>query len=108
MSEGVSENRNSMSGRRFELAHLERVYTSAEMAKKVRRLRTGVRALPWEQCTGFVSTEYAYLYPPGIPLVVPGERISAEAVRMLLEYRRLGFEIEGLKKDGEIEVWPDE
>ena len=108
MSEGVSENRNCMSGRRFELPHLERVYTSAEMAKKVRRLRTGVRALPWEQCTGFVSTEYAYLYPPGIPLVVPGERISAEAVRMLLEYRRLGFEIEGLKKDGEIEVWADE
>ena len=105
---GVSENRNCMSGRRFELPHLERVYTSAEMAKKVRRLRTGVRALPWEQCTGFVSTEYAYLYPPGIPLVVPGERISAEAGRMLLEYRRLGFEIEGLKKDGEIEVWPDE
>ena len=105
---GVSENRNCISGRRFELPHLERVYTSAEMAKKVRRLRTGVRALPWEQCTGFVSTEYAYLYPPGIPLVVPGERISAEAGRMLLEYRRLGFEIEGLKKDGEIEVWPDE
>lgn len=105
---GVSKNRNCISGRRFELPHLERVYTSAEMAKKVRRLRTGVRALPWEQCTGFVSTEYAYLYPPGIPLVVPGERISAEAGRMLLEYRRLGFEIEGLKKDGEIEVWSDE
>ena len=104
----MSGNKNGVSGSRFELPHLERVYTSAEMAKKVRRLRTAVRALPWEQCTGFVSTEYAYLYPPGIPLVVPGERISAEAVKMLLEYRGLGFEIEGLKKDGEIEVWPDE
>lgn len=129
----VSRNGIRISGDRFELPRLERVYTSAEIADKVRRYsragrgsegsfmngaavvraeaaegRPAVKSLRWEQCAGYISTEYAYLYPPGIPLVVPGERLSPEIVEMLLEYRKIGFEIEGLKKDGEIEVWMNE
>ena len=91
---------------RFELPHLERVYTSAGLEAAVGNC--GIKSLSWQQSAGYISTEYAYLYPPGIPLVVPGERISVEAVELLLEYQKIGFEIEGLKKDGEIEVWIDE
>ena len=54
-----------------------------------------------------VSFEYAYLYPPGIPLIVPGERINREAVEILRRYREMGFAIEGLDKEGWIEVWKD-
>ena len=35
--------------------------------------------LPRAKAAGKISTEYIYAYPPGIPLVVPGERLS-EAV----------------------------
>ena len=48
--------------------------------------------------------EYAYLYPPGIPLIVPGERVSQEAADMLQWYYEMGFSIEGLKRDSYIEV----
>lgn len=60
--------------------------------------------LPWNQCIGCISVEYAYVYPPGIPLIVPGEVISREAARLLEEYRILEFSIEGPEKAGEIEV----
>lgn len=64
-----------------------------------------IEMLRWELCAGVVSTEYAYLYPPGIPLIVPGERISEEVIALLKEYKKMGFRIEGLKKDGYIEVY---
>ncbi len=36
------------------------------------------RMVPLESGIGAVSQEYVYAYPPGIPLLTPGERISAE------------------------------
>ena len=64
-----------------------------------------VRRLPWRDSVGYISTEYAYLYPPGSPLIVPGERVSQEAADMLQWYHNLRFAIEGLKEDQYIEVW---
>ena len=68
-------------------------------------LGSEVRRLPWKESVGHISTEYAYLYPPGSPLIVPGERVSQEAADMLQWYRNLRFAIEGLKEDQYIEVW---
>ena len=51
-----------------------------------------------------VSTEFAYLYPPGIPLIVPGERISEKIAEEMSEYEKMGFRIEGTKVKGKIEV----
>ena len=64
-----------------------------------------VRRLPWRDSVGYISTEYAYLYPPGSPLIVPGERVSQEAVDMLQWYHNLRFALEGLKEVQYIEVW---
>ena len=55
------------------------------------------------------NTEYfwtdSYLYPPGCPMIVPGERISRECIKRLAGYQKLGFKIEGLEKEGSIGVW---
>lgn len=51
--------------------------------------------------------EYAYLYPPGSPLIVPGERITKEAVEILHWYQEHDFSIEGLQAEDGIEVWID-
>lgn len=40
-------------------------------------------AVPLSAATGRVSAEAITPYPPGIPLVMPGERLSADAVRLL-------------------------
>ena len=56
---------------------------------------------------GYISLEYAYLYPPGSPLIVPGERIAQEAVEILCWYQEHDFSIEGLQSEDSIEVWID-
>lgn len=50
-----------------------------------------------EDCEGRVAAEFVYLYPPGIPYLAPGEMISHEMILKLIQYRRLGFEIQGMQ-----------
>lgn len=61
----------------------------------------------FEDSIGYISLEYAYLYPPGSPLIVPGERITKEAVEILHWYQEHDFSIEGLQSEDGIEVWID-
>lgn len=100
----------------FLLPRLKQVYTSAEMGQILKNGQSGVSEsylqenaalteyMSWDECEGFVSAEYAYIYPPGIPLIVPGEEISSEAVSLLCEYKKMGFSIEGPENEGKVEV----
>lgn len=45
---------------------------------------------------GRISKDYVYLYPPGVPLLVPGEVITIEFLTCIKEYRELGLVIKGL------------
>lgn len=49
------------------------------------------------KAAGRISAEYIYLYPPGIPLLVPGEMISQQLVSDLDELKRYGMLPEGLQ-----------
>lgn len=53
----------------------------------------------WEDAIGEISTEFAYLYPPGIPILVPGERITREGIEYLRIHQEMGFQIEGPEKE---------
>lgn len=46
-----------------------------------------------QQAAGGVSAEFVWAYPPGIPLLVPGERIDAAVLSVLAEMRRTGVRI---------------
>ncbi len=48
------------------------------------------------ESAGCVSAEFVYLYPPGIPLLVPGEQITQELLEEFSYYRKCGFELQGL------------
>ena len=65
-------------------------------------------SIAWEDSVGLISMEYAYLYPPGIPLIVPGEEVTWEVISYLEQYRKRGFSIEGLTEEGRIKVCSDE
>ena len=52
--------------------------------------------LPLLESQGEISGEFVYLYPPGIPLLVPGEKISLQFLRDMRRYKKLGFQLEGL------------
>lgn len=47
------------------------------------------------ECEGLVSAEMLYVYPPGIPLVVPGERITKDALSVIMKYKDMGYELHG-------------
>lgn len=47
------------------------------------------------ESAGLVSAEYIYLYPPGSPLIVPGERISGDLIKMVKEYQVRNYDVEG-------------
>lgn len=50
-----------------------------------------------EQSAGRISGEFVYLYPPGIPLLVPGERIPETIPEQLQTYRAAGLHVQGLQ-----------
>ncbi len=69
--------------------------------------RGSVKSLSWEATIGYISMEYAYLYPPGIPILAPGERVTKAAVEQLRWYREKDFSVEGIRNEGHLEVWID-
>ncbi|HUO39200.1 MAG TPA: aminotransferase class I/II-fold pyridoxal phosphate-dependent enzyme [Mycobacterium sp.] len=51
---------------------------------------SGVKNLPLSEATGRIAAEPLTPYPPGIPLVMPGERLSSDVIRLLQELRAMG------------------
>jgi len=46
--------------------------------------------VPLDQAVGRVAAEEVEVYPPGIPVILEGFRVSADAVRYLCEVRDMG------------------
>ena len=57
------------------------------------------REIPLEESAGHVCGAYIFLYPPGIPMLVPGERVTEEHIRALTNYERMGLNIQGIVSD---------
>jgi arginine decarboxylase len=53
------------------------------------------RALPVEECAGHVSAEMITPYPPGIPVLGPGEEISPEIVAYLQQASAISLKVHG-------------
>lgn len=98
----ISTERTEGAGVSFALPRTEQVYLSGK-AEDFRR-KNQTECCRFEEAEGRISLEYAYLYPPGIPLLVPGERISGEVISQLLGYQKQGFSIEGIREQGRLEV----
>ncbi|KIR02359.1 hypothetical protein P261_01174 [Lachnospiraceae bacterium TWA4] len=54
-------------------------------------------------CIGKKSKTYVYSYPPGIPIVIPGEKITKEAVNTVNQYMEAGIKVYGLTKEGDFQ-----
>lgn len=85
----------------FKLQMPEQIYTAYETEKEQEK---GTQYLPWDLAVGYISAEYAYLYPPGIPMLVPGEKISRQIADQIRLYKEMGFEIQGTENGEQIEV----
>lgn len=54
------------------------------------------KKLDWNEAKGTISAETAYIYPPGIPFLMPGEEILQEHLDVLNFYKEMGIQIKGI------------
>lgn len=54
-----------------------------------------VRALPIEEAIGKISAEVIACYPPGIPVIYPGEKLTGEIIDYLITMREAGAHFQG-------------
>ena len=53
---------------------------------------------------GMISYDYVYLYPPGSPIIVPGEVISDAIIRKIIQYMDMELNLIGITEDGDITI----
>lgn len=58
--------------------------------------------IPLKKAENQIAADYINLYPPGIPLLVPGERIIRKHLVLIEEYAEKGMHVQGVKDSS---VW---
>ncbi|GIP31750.1 aminotransferase class I/II-fold pyridoxal phosphate-dependent enzyme [Paenibacillus sp. J2TS4] len=51
--------------------------------------------VPFNESNGRVITEFIYVYPPGIPILMPGQLISQEIIVYILQHIEAGLPVKG-------------
>jgi arginine/lysine/ornithine decarboxylase len=53
-------------------------------------------SIPLEDSVGRIAKDIVTVYPPGVPLLVPGEEITAPVIDTLCRFRDSGATMDGL------------
>lgn len=69
---------------------------------KVEELKQQICSL--EEAVGKIAGTYLYLYPPGIPIIVPGEEITKELCEDIKVCQKAGLTVEGLASEERISI----
>jgi len=51
--------------------------------------------VPFKESAGRIIAEFIYVYPPGIPILLPGEVISQENIDYITEHLEVGLPVKG-------------
>ncbi len=55
--------------------------------------------MSFDEAAGRTAADFVNIYPPGIPVLVPGERVEAEVLEMLAAYRNNGYTVQGIREN---------
>lgn len=64
--------------------------------KSYRAMNQEYETVPLSECRGRISAEYAMLYPPGIPFLVPGEEVTESVIGQIETAREKNLSLQGL------------
>ncbi|MCQ6560236.1 aminotransferase class I/II-fold pyridoxal phosphate-dependent enzyme [Paenibacillus mendelii] len=53
--------------------------------------------VPFPQSAERISTEFIYVYPPGIPILMPGQVITHEIIDYVIQHMEAGLPVKGLE-----------
>ncbi|MBP1999303.1 arginine decarboxylase [Paenibacillus shirakamiensis] len=51
--------------------------------------------IPFKESAGRIIAEFIYVYPPGIPILLPGEVISQENINYIVDHVEVGLPVKG-------------
>lgn len=54
--------------------------------------------MPLKECEGLICSEFVYQYPPGVPIMVPGEIWGKEQIAYVESLYEMGYEVLGTQK----------
>lgn len=60
--------------------------------------------IPLAESVGKISADFVNLYPPGIPMIVPGETVCERLVAQIQRSMCTGLRVQGITSDGRIAV----
>ena len=67
------------------------IYDTAN--KLAQEIKTSEEYINYKNAKNMVSKEYIWVYPPGIPLITPGEIIDDDIIRKIREFGKAGIEV---------------
>lgn len=77
---------------------LKNSYTQMEQKLTIADAMESVsQSVRLEESEGKISAEFVYLYPPGIPILVPGEKITDSFLQTVERYKAQGFRLQGMQ-----------
>ncbi len=79
----LSEIRRKFKGDKAELFEDEYISPTVEMSPKQAFFAEAI-ALPLKDCIGKISTEFVMCYPPGIPILAPGEKVTEKIYEYII------------------------
>lgn len=65
---------------------------------------TGKKEIPWQDAVGKISGQMIAPYPPGIPVIYPGEQISHEVWTYIERFRKDGRHMHGTGRSGKLDT----
>lgn len=96
----IDEDISLQEGTKYSTKHGNSIYQTLPKAMEMyEAYDMQTEAVPFSQAVGRTSGAFVYLYPPGIPLVVPGEIINEKLVGDVRKALELGMEVDGLCYD---------
>ena len=63
--------------------------------------------IPIAEAKGRIAVEFINLYPPGIPILVPGERLTEELCEYIQDCAEKGLHVQGLGEEKTVKVFAD-
>ena len=99
IAEGACESgRKRVSREDDEIVLMDELYRHGEIFD----VPSETERLALRECEGKISAQALIPYPPGIPIVVPGEHIDAEKIKVLEKLYKDGVSVIGLDENGKI------
>ena len=86
--------------------HIKPIRPTAQMriAQALTTFYKNPKETPLAKAQGEISGGFINLYPPGIPIIVPGEIIDEDIIEQIEYSLELGLNVQGISPTGTVEI----